>query len=648
MDNKLPAPELGDRFRELFEASPDAIFEIDRDGLICLASEEAEKLFGYTREELIGKSIDDLVPARFRGQHAGHRARYEAAPRRRPMGSGLDLWALRKDGGEFPVDIKLGSAGGGQNLRVMCVIRDISERRLAESQIRELNQKLEQRNREVERANQMKSEFLASMSHELRTPLNTIIGFADLLKEQNAGDLNPKQMRYMDHIANGSRHLLSLINDILDLSKIEAGRMELRTEIFPAAEAIEEGLAAIRPSVDQKKLHLESNTGSAPAISADRQHFRQILFNLLSNAVKFTPPGGTIRVTTSALQNACRVCVADTGIGIAPEETESIFASFHQAAATTKGIKEGTGLGLAITRRLVEMNYGRIWVESQPGKGSQFYIELPLAERAPAVRDFSAQDGGVQREAPLVLIVEDEEPARELLTWYLESSGFQTAWCASGREAVRQAAELLPDAITLDLLLPDGNGLNTLRELKKDTATAAIPVVVVSVLDDRGIAMTLGAAEYLTKPVEKEALAAALRRHIPFAASGAGVVLVVEDDMETRYLLAEMLEAERYVSLLAANGEEAFEILSRTRPHVVILDLMMPVMNGFEMLAKLRADRLLQGLPVLVLTAKQLTNEDLRRLAGTTTGLLIKGEGWKDSLLAQLRGITQRQEKTLQ
>jgi PAS domain S-box-containing protein len=432
MSDHPPARPIADRFRELFEASPDAIFEVDPEGLICLASQESERLFGYTREELIGKSIDELVPARFRGQHAGHRGGYGAAPRRRPMGSGLDLWALRKDGSEFPVDIKLGPAGNGADLRVMCVIRDITGRKLAEGQIRELNQKLEQRNREVERANRMKSEFLASMSHELRTPLNAIIGFSDLLKEQNAGPLNTKQMRYMDHIANGSRHLLGLINDILDLSKIEAGRMELRTEIFAPSEGIEEAIAAIRPVADQKKLRVVTGLSQVPEIAADRQHLRQILFNLLSNAVKFTPAGGEIRVTNSLERGRCQICVADTGIGIAATETESIFESFHQAAATTKGIKEGTGLGLAITKRMVELNQGKIWVESEPRLGSRFFVELPLSAAPPAVFAAGDRDGARERDKPLVLVVEDEEAARELLTHHLEASGYQTAWCKVG------------------------------------------------------------------------------------------------------------------------------------------------------------------------------------------------------------------------
>jgi signal transduction histidine kinase len=293
------------------------------------------------------------------------------------MGSSLDLWAQRPDGSEFPVDIKLSPLQTEEGIRVMCVVRDITEGRRAQEQIQALNKDLEQRNREVERANRLKSEFLESVSHELRTPLNAIVGFSHLLGEQREG-LNEEQARFVDYISHGARHLLTLINDILDLSKIEAGRLELREEKFAVASVLEEVLVAVRPSAEAEQVHLDSQVPFDLELVADRTRFRQILFNLLSNAVKFTPSNGAVTVEAHVGDGGFQLRVSDTGIGIAPEEIDAIFEKFHQASATTKGIREGTGLGLAITKRLVELHGGRVWVESEVGSGSKFFVQLPV------------------------------------------------------------------------------------------------------------------------------------------------------------------------------------------------------------------------------------------------------------------------------
>ena len=638
-DQDLAKPADSARYRKLVEAAQDAILEVDRTGVILLVNQEAENLFRCSRADMIGKQIDEFVPERFRSGHAALRDSYGIRPVKRPMGSGLELWARRADGSEVPVDINLSPIQTGEDVRTMCVVRDITERKRTEEAIQTLNHMLEQRNREVERATQLKSEFLASMSHELRTPLNAIIGFSDLLREESGGELNEKQKRYTGHIVQGARHLLALINDLLDLSKIEAGEVDLRMETILAAGAVEEMLTAIRPLTIEKKLGLRADVVPGLTFAADRTHLKQILYNLLNNAVKFTPPGGEIALDAREEGEFCRISVSDTGIGIAPEDMENIFESFRQVAATTKGIREGTGLGLAITKRLVEAHRGRVWVESQLGKGSRFFVELPLRSALKGIdAGFAGTADAGPRKLPLVLIVEDAEPARELLVHYLESESYDVVCTGSGGEAIEQAVRLSPDAITLDLLLPDGNGFATLNRLKMDPATEHIPIVVVSVLDDeRGMGLALGAAEYLTKPVEKEMLLAGLRKHVPMASRGAAKVLVVDDDTETRYLLAEILDTEGYVSLLATSGAEAFDILGRVRPAAILLDLLMPGMDGFELLNRIKEDRSLRSLPVLVLTAKHPTDRDLQNLAGKTRGIFLKGNAWKEALLDQLR-----------
>jgi PAS domain S-box-containing protein len=380
------------RFRELLEAAPDAIMQVDADGRIILLNRVTETMFGYEREELLGKPVEVLIPPHLHPAHTGHRARYREHPTTRTMGIGLALEAIRKDGSRFPVEISLSPSDAEEGFRVTAIIRDISERKVAEERLRavqakythtlaEANQELELRNREIERANRLKSEFLASMSHELRTPLHTIIGFSELLGEEIQGPLNEKQKRFVSHIHKDSLHLLALINDILDLSKIEADRLELRPEPFDFAGVVMESLVSVRALAELKALIIETALDVPVAIEADRLRVKQILVNLLSNAVKFTPEGGRVHVTANIEADMLAVSVTDTGVGIPKEEHESIFDKFHQVGVTTKGVREGTGLGLPITRRLVEQHGGTMNVESEPGRGSRFTFTIPLRKR---------------------------------------------------------------------------------------------------------------------------------------------------------------------------------------------------------------------------------------------------------------------------
>ena len=382
---KEARPEVQvDRFRELLEAAPDSIIEVDGEGRIALLNSVTEKMFGYSRGELLGQPIEILVPEDFRAIHQKHRARYSNCPVTRAMGSGLVLNGQRKDGSRFPVEISLSPVKSGNGFRITAIIRDITGRKRTEEHLQEVQDKyireLELRNREMERADRLKSEFLASESHELRTPLHTIIGFSELLTEETEGILDGKHRRFLDHIRKDSSYLLTLINDILDLSKIEAGRLELRWESVDVAAVLEEALSVIRPQGSAKAIEIETNLELCATLSADRLRLKQVLYNLLSNAVKFTPEGGRVRIDVLTRQGHMEISVSDTGIGIPPEEHSAIFDKFHQVGATTKGVREGTGLGLAITKRLVEYHGGRIWVESEPGKGSCFTFTIPIEE----------------------------------------------------------------------------------------------------------------------------------------------------------------------------------------------------------------------------------------------------------------------------
>ena len=380
---------LEKRFRELLEAAPDAIMQVDAEGRIILLNRVTEDMFGYSRDELMGQPVEVLIPQELHARHAEHRANYRQHPMTRTMGNGLALEGIRKDGSRFPVEISLSPSESEEGFRVTAIIRDISERRTAEERLRRVqedytqqladtNAELEMTNRELERANRLKSEFLASMSHELRTPLHTIIGFSELLAEELEGPLNQKQQRFVRHIHTDSLHLLELINDVLDISKIEADRLELRPEAFDLTALVAESLASVRSLAEAKSHKLETALDVPTALEADRLRIKQVLVNLLSNAIKFTPEGGRIRLEASVQEPFVVVSVSDTGVGIPPEEHESIFDKFHQVGATTKGVREGTGLGLAITKRLVEQHGGTISVQSQPQRGSTFVFTLPL------------------------------------------------------------------------------------------------------------------------------------------------------------------------------------------------------------------------------------------------------------------------------
>ena len=374
------------RFRQLLEAAPDAIVEVSADGDIVLVNRVAEEMFGYPRDELIGESVDLLVPDAVRYRHRSYRDAYLEHPRTRPMGSGLELHGRRRDGTLFPVEISLSPIQTEGGVHVTAVIRDVTERKRAEQEVRRLQlqytSELETRNREIERANRLKSEFLASMSHELRTPLHTILGFAELLGEGSEGALNEAQSRFLDHIRRDSEHLLELINDILDLSKIEAGQLVLKQEVYLLARSVGEALDAIRPGAAAKGLTIEEGGTRELLVHADPLRVKEMLYNLLSNAVKFTPEGGKVWVETVEDGGFARITVGDTGIGIPGDEQENIFDKFYQVGNTTRGVREGTGLGLSITKELVQMHGGWMEVESTPGEGSRFIFRLPLAEAA--------------------------------------------------------------------------------------------------------------------------------------------------------------------------------------------------------------------------------------------------------------------------
>ncbi|HZG68997.1 MAG TPA: GAF domain-containing protein, partial [Herpetosiphonaceae bacterium] len=461
-----------------------------------------------------------------------------------------------------------------------------------------LFQEIEEKNSQLEIASRHKSEFLANMSHELRTPLNAIIGFSEVLLEQLFGELNPKQRDYLQDILVSGRELLALINEILDLAKVEAGRMELELGVFALAEALESGLTMVRERATRHgiTLHLDVDPEFG-LIEADELKVRRVIVNLLSNAVKFSPDGGRVDVIARRGEEDVQIAVHDEGPGISPEDQELIFEEFQQVGPGALQQHEGTGLGLALAKKLVELHGGRIWVESAVGAGSTFAFALPLRRSVPAAdapirAPAEAEAMGKEQAGPLVLLVEDNPQSVELLSVYLTHAGFQVVVAGNGEEGLAQAARLHPAAILLDILLPGLDGWEFLSRVKVDPAIADVPVIIVSMIDQSGKGYALGAAEYFVKPVNRDALLATLQRVIGGAAvpDGPPQVLAIDDEPLALELIEAVLQPEGYAVLKATSGEMGLALAQQAWPAVVIVDLLMPGLDGFTVVDRLRAD----------------------------------------------------------
>jgi signal transduction histidine kinase/DNA-binding response OmpR family regulator len=492
----------------------------------------------------------------------------------------------------------------------------------------------------AEQANRTKSTFLANMSHELRTPLNAIIGYSEMLEEEaeerGLGDLAPD----LGKIHTAGKHLLALINDVLDLSKIEAGKMELFLEDFDVRALVQDVEATIRPLVEKNENLLEVRCpGDIGQIHADLTRVRQILFNLVSNAAKFTQRGRVgVTVQSIRIQGEpwIEFSVADTGIGLTAEQQHRLFQSFSQADPSTSRKYGGTGLGLVISRRFAQLMGGDITLHSEFGRGSTFTVRLPrMGGLARPVPGHAAAGVEPEPALPLVLVVDDEKATRELIVRGLEKEGFRLISAATGDEALHLARERKPDVISLDVLMPGMDGWTVLRSLKADPLTAAIPVVMVSMLDDRDIGHALGAADYLTKPFDRQKLVTALRRYR--RDGSARPVLVVEDDAPTREVIRRALERDGWAVSEADNGRRGLQSVARHVPDLIVLDLMMPEMDGFEFVAELRKSESGRKIPVVVVTAKEITEEDRRRLNGQVRQVLHKGSFSREELSSELR-----------
>jgi two-component system, NarL family, sensor histidine kinase EvgS len=493
---------------------------------------------------------------------------------------------------------------------------------------------------EAERASKFKDQFLSTMSHELRTPLNAVLGFSDLLADERYGALNDRQQRYVRHIHTGGKHLLKLISDILDLSKIEAGRMELALEDVIVESAFAEVISTLYPLAEKKSQALLPQSEPSLRVHADGMRFKQALMNLVGNAIKFTPEGGRIELAARKVDDKVRVEVRDNGPGIPSEQQQQIFEAFVRLSQTGSAT-EGTGLGLAITARLVELHGGKLEIESRPGQGSCFYFSLPIVT---ATREQLGPTNIARPRAagtPRILIVEDNVATGQLIQSQLASSGYETLRCDRPERATEMAAEFQPDAITLDLLMKPIHGLEVLQRLKDDPLTSKIPVIVVTIADQPAVGSAVCADEYLLKPVDKATLLAAVERclHSRGRAAPARAILVVEDDVSTREMIVELLTVHGYAVNTASDGAEARASVARSLPELVILDLVLPKMSGFDLLAEWRANPRTAELSVFVLTSKDLSKEEEKYVRAHAESLFQKQNSWREPLIKQLERV---------
>jgi PAS domain S-box-containing protein len=630
-EEKLRQSEL--HYRSLIENTSDIIALIDKDGKFKYASPSIVRILGVRTETAAGALGDFL-------DEKGKAALAEAIRRSAASWGAseqVEVDARHSSGAIRTLEVSLHNMMDSPAVNgIVANIRDITERRRAADLSREKEA--------AEAANKAKSNFLANMSHELRTPLNAIIGYSEMLQEMAADDGHDQYQGDLKKIHSAGQHLLELINDVLDISKIEAGKMDLYIENFSLDQTIEEVEAVADPlakkNSNQFVIAKPEQIGS---IRADATKVRQCLLNLISNACKFTS-NGIVTLSVARDEGWIIFKVSDTGIGMTKEQMGKLFRAFQQADSSTTRKFGGTGLGLAISRHFCQIMNGDITVNSEPGQGTTFTMRIPVEviprpAEAPAKPEEEPTRGAesLPASAAVVLVIDDDPVVADLLRRTLVKDGYRVEYAENGEKGLQLARQLRPDAITLDVMMPGMDGWQVMTHLKSDPELRDIPVILLSIVNDRKTGFALGATEYLTKPFDRERLTSVLGRISK--GRGSRLALVVDDLPENRDLLRRALEGDGWTVEEAGHGREALERLEVRRPDVILLDLMMPEMDGIEFVERLRASERNHSIPVLVVTAKEITPVDRQRLSGGVQAILQKGSVDLNELVSQTRAL---------
>jgi PAS domain S-box-containing protein len=622
-------------FRTLIEHASDVITIVGPDGTIRYDSPSVERVLGYQRLELrrrnIGELIhpDDLPNVQAELERAAQHGQSTAPVEFRVRHQDGSWRVMEARGNQLPEDAVIPG--------IVINARDITERKLAEE--------MRRAKEAAEAANQAKSSFLANMSHELRTPLNAIIGYSEMLQEEAEDTGQDDFVPDLQKINAAGKHLLGLINAVLDYSKIESGKMELYLETFSVNTLVDDVVAVIQPLVTKGGNTLRVNAPpDAGTMRADLTKVRQALFNLLSNASKFTENGTIVldvERTRGDSGDWVRFGVTDSGIGMSEEQIGRLFQEFSQADASTTRKYGGTGLGLAISKRFCEMMGGDITVASEVGKGSTFTVLLPseVVEQAMPTEAPVPAETPEERIEPAegtVLLIDDDPATHDLTKRLLTREGYRVVSATTGAEGLKLASEVGPDVILLDIMMPGMDGWAVLSSLKRQPDLADVPVIMLSFLEDTGLGFALGAADYLTKPIDRDRITTLVTR---YRRAAAAQVLVVEDDDATREMLRRTLANDGWQVGEAENGRVALDRVAEQIPSLILLDLMMPEMDGFEFAAELRRHDAWREIPIVVITAADMTANDRARLSGQVERILPKGAYTRDELLNELRGL---------
>lgn len=652
------------RHRSLVETARDLIWTVDLDLQYTYVSPSVKDVLGFSADETLSTSAmtgilpssRELVQRAFSEELGEDDDEADDEPSSRV----LEVQHYHKDGSVVWVEMTVAPLRekNGKAFGLLGISRDITERKLMHEELQQALTQATLLRAEAEAANRAKSEFLANMSHELRTPMNAIIGFSEILEDRTFGSLNENQSKYVRLVLSSGYHLLQLINDILDLAKIESGKMPLNLSTVAVGRLLQSSLTMVQEKAVKQGIELGLEIPpelESMEILADKVKVKQILFNLLSNATKFTPHGGKIDLRAMIRGGELIMSVSDTGIGLNPEDRDRIFGAFEQVDSSYSRNQQGSGLGLALSRKLADMHGGLIWAKSAgQGKGSTFSVSIPLTRpnalrsdpwgrtdisNDPAPRGSGISPSGQCEAGPNVLVVEDDPITNELIADCLTESGYSVTQAYDGDQAIEQARRTSPFAITLDVVMPKKGGFDVLIELKATPETRDIPVILVTGSPDRELGSALGAFEFLEKPVNRERLLEVLDSLAPRQEHQSVRVLVIDDEPHVVELMSALLRPSGYEVLSAYSGRQGLEVAFAQVPDVVILDLMMPGMSGFEVAKYLGQHPRTQKIPILLYTSMDVTGDDVQRLRSSVHAVVPKAGGQQPLLdcLEQLR-----------